>query len=85
MRASAKRWNMTISICTLYLAAKSGSSHSGDSAGTLVIPSLTFTGAGSGLRTSLCARAEAADQRERGEDTDGEQHGAGRGDDPSQA
>ncbi len=59
VRASAKRWNMTISICTLYLAAYSGSSHSGDSAGTLVIPCLTFTGAGKGVRTSLCACALA--------------------------
>src|SRR5438876_3579065 len=59
VRASAKRWNITVSICTLYLAAYSGSSHSGDSAGTLSIPCLTLTGAGSGLRTSAWAKAVA--------------------------
>ena len=51
VRASAKRWNITCSMVMLYLAAYSGRSHSGESAGTLVIPSLTLTGAGSGVRT----------------------------------
>src|SRR6266850_277451 len=57
VRASAKRWNITGSICTLYLAAYSGSSQSGESAGTLSIPCLTLTGAGSGARTSDWANA----------------------------
>src|SRR2546425_9822511 len=62
VRASAKRWNITVSIWRLYLAAYSGRSQSGDSAGTLSMPSLAFTGAGRGLRiASLWASAlEAA-------------------------
>src|SRR5688572_27609759 len=56
VRASAKRWNITVSISMLYLAAYSPSSHSGESAGTLSMPVLTLTGAGSLVRTaSVCA------------------------------
>ena len=58
VRASAKRWNITISIWMLYFAASPGSSHSGESAGTLSIPCLIFTGAGSRARSeSDCAIA----------------------------
>src|SRR5882762_2481514 len=58
VRASAKRWNITISICMLYFAAYSGSSHRGDSAGTLSMPCFTVTAAGSrALRASPCASA----------------------------
>ena len=42
VRASAKRWNITVSISMLYLAAYSGSSHSGESAGTLSMPCLSL-------------------------------------------
>ena len=40
VRASANRWNITVSIWMLYLAASSGSSQSGESAGTLSMPCL---------------------------------------------
>src|SRR5437870_5841600 len=60
VRASAKRWNITISICMLYFAAYSGSSHRGDSAGTFSMPCFTVTGEGSrALRGSACASASA--------------------------
>ena len=61
VRASAKRWNITGSIWMLYLAAYSGRSQSGESAGTFSMPSLAFTGAGSGVRrASWAGTAEAA-------------------------
>src|SRR5256885_2929937 len=60
VRASAKRWNITVSICMLYFAAYSGSSHRGDSAGTFSMPCFTVTGEGSrALRGSACASASA--------------------------
>src|SRR5260221_9255298 len=58
VRASAKRWNITVSICILYFAAYSGSSHRGESAGTFSMPCFTVTGEGSrALRASPCASA----------------------------
>src|SRR5262245_1870011 len=60
VRASAKRWNMTDSIWMLYLAATSGSSQSGESAGTLSMPCLILTGCGNGVRRSPCASASPA-------------------------
>src|SRR5260221_2214462 len=58
VRASAKRWNITVSICMLYFAAYSGSSHRGESAGTFSMPCFTVTGEGSrALRASPCASA----------------------------
>src|SRR5215470_15021301 len=58
VRSSAKRWNSTCSTCTLYFAASAGRSQSGESAGTLAMPCLTLTGAGSGVRAgSVCAAA----------------------------
>src|SRR5262245_48185840 len=57
VRASAKRWNITVSSCTLYFAAYSGSRYSGESAGTLSMPSLAFTGCASGVRMSSWASA----------------------------
>ena len=58
VRASAKRWNMTGSIWTLYLAAYSGRSQSGESAGTFSMPSLAFTGDGSGVRRASWAATD---------------------------
>ena len=60
VRASEKRWNITISIWMLYLAASSGSSQSGDSAGTLSMPCLILSGCGNGARRSACASASPA-------------------------
>ena len=60
VRVSEKRWNITISIWMLYLAASSGSSQSGDSAGTLSMPCLTLSGCGNGARKSACAKASPA-------------------------
>src|SRR5215475_3937835 len=58
VRSSAKRWNSTCSTCTLYFAASAGRSQGGESAGTLAMPCLTLTGAGSGVRAgSVCAAA----------------------------
>src|SRR5262252_6001488 len=58
VRSSAKRWNNTCSTCTLYFAASAGRSQSGESAGTLAMPCLTLTAAGSGVRAgSVCAAA----------------------------
>src|SRR5215470_6417725 len=58
VRSSAKRWNSTCSTCTLYFAASAGRSQSGESAGTLAMPCLTLTAAGSGVRAgSVCAAA----------------------------
>ena len=51
VRASAKRWNITISISMPCFFASSGRSQSGESAGTLSMPCLIFTG---------CASAGAA-------------------------
>jgi hypothetical protein len=59
VRASANRWNITVSIWMLYFAAYSGSSQSGESAGTFSMPIFALTGAGSGLRRSPCASAAA--------------------------
>src|ERR1700730_17611263 len=49
---------MTGSIWMLYLAAYSGRSQSGESAGTFSMPSLTFTGVGSGVRSASWAATD---------------------------
>ena len=60
VRASAKRWNITISISMLCFFASSGSSQSGESAGTLSMPCLIFTDcASAGAAMTAMAHANA--------------------------